>query len=227
MKSWLQQKQNWKIVICVAFFVGFIFFSVFKTNFQSIDVTVNLWAATIQTDTTTTLLAKGLHYIFDTMIIAIITIVTAGFLLIKGHKIQSLLLIAAVGGNALFVTAIKTITQVARPENQLLNDNSFAYPSGHCANAIIFIGLLTYYIWLKWGNKQHVKLLSVTLFSLITAIVSFDRIYLNMHWLSDITGSCLLGAFWLSFCIIFYEQLKLKNSTTEQAYSSFDKQTKI
>jgi len=210
-KSWLQQKQNVKMLICIAFFVGFMLFTGFKANFQSIDNTVNLWAATIHTNTAT-LLAKGLHYIFDTIIIAIATLVTAGFFLIKRCKIQSLLLIAAVGGNAMFVAAIKTITQVARPGNQLLHDTSFAYPSGHCAGAIIFVGLLTYYVWLKCGGSQQVKLLSATILGLITAFISFDRIYLNMHWLSDVIGGCLLGAFWLSFCIIFYEHLKRNNS---------------
>jgi undecaprenyl-diphosphatase len=190
-------------------------FSIFKAIFQSMDVAVNLWAATIHTDVGT-LLAKGIHYAFDTMIIAIATIVVAGFLLVKGHKIQSLLLVAAVGGNTLFIMAIKTITQVVRPENQLLNDASFAYPSGHCASAVVFVGLLTYYVWLKWGNSQHMKMLSATVFGLVTVFVSFDRIYLNIHWLSDIIGGCLLSAFWLSFCIIFYEKLKLCNTVETQ-----------
>jgi len=200
------------MAVCITLLVGFIIFTIFKTSFQSIDNTVNLWAATIHTDTVT-LLAKCIHHIFDTIIITVATIVIAGFLLIKGHKSQSLLLVAAVGGNALFVAAIKTITQVIRPENQLIHNESFSYPSGHCASAIIFIGLLTYYAWLKCGNKNQVtKILSIISFCLIVTFVSFDRIYLNMHWLSDVIGGCLLGMFWLSFCIIFYGRLNQSNS---------------
>jgi undecaprenyl-diphosphatase len=211
----LQQKQNRKTVVCVAFFVVFILFTIFKSSFQSIDGTVNLWSTTIHTDTAT-FLAKGLHYAFDTAITAVAAIAIAGILFIKGRKTQSLLLIAAVGGNALFVAAIKTITQVIRPENQLLQDASFAYPSGHCAGTIILVGLLTYYAWLKWGNSQRIKITSLAIFSLLVAFVSFDRIYLNIHWLSDVIGGCLLGTFWLSFCIIFYEHLKLDNSDWSQ-----------
>jgi undecaprenyl-diphosphatase len=206
--SLLQQKQSKKMIVCVVFLVSFIMFSVFKSSFQSIDSTINLWTVTIHTDTWT-LIAKGFHYAFDTMIITIAALVVAGVLLIKGRKTRSLLLVAAVGGNALFVAAIKTIAQVARPENQLLPDASFAYPSGHCAGVTIFIGLLTYYAWLKWGSSQHAKLLFVTIFGLVTACVGFDRIYLNIHWLSDVIGGFLFGAFWLSFCIIFYERLKI------------------
>jgi membrane-associated phospholipid phosphatase len=206
--NWLQQNQNKKIAICIAFLVGFILFSIFRTNFQTIDNTVNLWTATIHTDTAT-LLAKGIHYTFNTIIIAATTIIIAGFLFIKGHKTKSLLFLSAIGGNALLVTAIKTITQIARPENQIIHDTSFSYPSGHCTNAIVFVGLITYYAWLKWNSNQHTKIFSLTIFSLIITLVSFDRIYLNIHWLSDIIGGCLFGAFWLTLCIITYEPLKL------------------
>jgi undecaprenyl-diphosphatase len=209
--SLLQQKQVKKTVICVVFLVGFVLFSVFRAHFQSIDDTVNLWASTIHTNTMT-LIAKGIHYAFDTVIITVAALIVASFLLIKNHKTKSLLFIAAVGGNALFVAAIKTITHVARPENQLLNDASFAYPSGHCASVIVFVGLLTYYAWLKWSNSQNTKMLTAAIFSLVTIFVCFDRIYLNIHWLSDVIGGCLLGAFWLSFCIIFYEHLKINNT---------------
>ncbi len=220
MKTSLQHQQSKKIVVFVAFLVGFIMFSVFKASFQSLDVSVNLWSATIHTDTAT-LIAKGLHYTFDTIIIAIASIVVAGFLFLKRCKIQSLLLIAAVGGNALFIMAIKTITQVIRPENQLLNDASFAYPSGHCAGAVVFVGLLTYYAWLKWGDSQRVKMLFATVFGLVTVFVSFNRIYLNVHWLSDVIGGCLLGTFWLSFCIIFYEYIKIDSAVDSQNLQQF------
>lgn len=203
------------MVLCVTFLVGFLLFSIFKANFQSINTTINLWTATIHTDTAT-LLAKGIHYAFDTIMITVTAIIMAGFLLIKGHKAKSVLLLSSVGGSALLVTAIKTITQVARPENQVIHDSSFSYPSGHCAGAIVFVGLITYYIWLKWSSNQHVKVFSSVIFVLVVAFVGFNRIYLNVHWLSDVVGGYLFGAFWLSLCIIVYEPLKLSEETKEQ-----------
>lgn len=211
----LQQNRN-RVAVCIAFFVGFILFSIFRAKFQSIDNVVNLWTATIHTDTAT-LIAKCVHFALGTIAIAVASITIAGFLLIKSRKTQSLLLLAAVSGNALFVATIKTITQVIRPENQILHVASFSYPSGHCAGAIVFIGLLTYYIWLKWGSGQRIKILSTAIFGLVVAFVSFDRIYLNVHWLSDVIGGCLLGAFWLSFCVIFYERLKRDNNVDSQS----------
>lgn len=200
--------QNRNVTIaCIAFFLAFILFTIFQTNFQSINDAVNSWTTTIHADTAI-LLAKALSVAFDTITLAIISIVVASFLFIKNHKDQSLLLLAAVGGNALFVAIIKTLTHVARPENQLLYSSGFSYPSGHVTGVIIFVGLITYYAWLNWSDRKQVKLLSLVGFGLVVAFVSFDRLYLNVHWFSDVVGGCLFGAFWLSFCVMVYERFK-------------------
>jgi undecaprenyl-diphosphatase len=122
-----------------------------------------------------------------------------------------LLVLGGVGGNALLVAILKDFTQFARPENQLLDLSSYSYPSGHSAGVIVFIGLIVYFVWLNWNSSQRVKFLSSISFGLMVAFVSFDRVYLNVHWLSDVMGGCLLGAFCLSFCILIYEQLKLSD----------------
>jgi len=154
-------------------------------------------------------MAKILSVAFDTIVLTIMSLIIAGFLFIKNRKTQSILFLTGVGGTALFVAIIKTFTQVARPENQLLSGSGFSYPSGHSAGAIIFIGLITYLIWLNYNHNQHAKILSSMIFGLIVTIISFDRIYLNVHWLSDVVGGCLFGAFCLSFCIFIYKQLIL------------------
>jgi len=194
-------------MVSIVFFVVFMLFSIFRASFQSIDVTVNLWVLNIHTDTAT-LLAKVISVAFDTTIIAAASLLIASFLFIKNRKAQSVILLTALSGSVL-VAIIKNVTQVARPENQLLPGSGFSYPSGHSASTIIFIGLMVYYIWLNWNSSQRVKLLSLTSFGLVVALVGFDRIYLNVHWLSDVVGGWLFGAFWLSFCIMAYEQLKL------------------
>ena len=203
----LRQNQN-ALMICIILFVGFTFFSIFRTSFNSIDTTVNLWIITIHTDAAT-FIAKIVSVAFDTIALAIASLVIAVFLFIKNHKTHSLLLLTGIGGNALFVAIIKSLTQVTRPTNQLLYNSNFSYPSGHSTGVVVFIGLITYFVWLNWNNSQRVKILSSAIFGLMVTFVSFNRIYLNVHWLSDVVGGCLFGAFWLSFCILIYEQLNL------------------
>jgi undecaprenyl-diphosphatase len=185
----------------------FILFSLFRKNFHSTDITVNLWITSIHNDVAIDI-AKAISTAFDTIPLFVASLVIAGFLFIKNHKTQSLFLLVGVGGNAMFVAIIKNLVQVARPANQLLHSSGFSYPSGHSTGVVIFIGLIVYIAWLNWSNSQRVKILSSTSFGLMVALVSFDRIYLNVHWLSDVIGGCLFGTFWLSFCILIYEHLK-------------------
>ncbi len=182
-------------------------FSILRVNLQPIDVAVNLWTITIHNDIAI-LLAKALSTIFDTIIIVAASIVIATFLFLKKRKAQSVLLLTAIGGEALFVNIVKNIDQVARPENQLLLGSGYSYPSGHSAGVVVFIGLIAYYAWLNWDSSKRVKVFALAGFGLLVAFVSFDRVYLNVHWLSDVVGGWLFGAFWLSFCIMVYERLK-------------------
>ncbi len=192
---------------CIAFFVAFVLFSIFRTNFQSIDIAVNLWTITLHTDTSI-FLAKVLSTVFDTIIIVSASLVIATFLFLKKRKAQSILLLTAIGGDALLVVLAKNLDQVARPANQLLLGSGFSYPSGHSAGVIVFLGLIAYYAWIHWNSKRS-RILNSALFCLTVAFVSFDRVYLNVHWLSDVVGGWLFGAFWLTFCIMVYERLKL------------------
>jgi undecaprenyl-diphosphatase len=43
----------------------------------------------------------------------------------------------------------------------------------------------------------------------VTGIVGFDRIYLNVHWATDVIGAVLLGTFWLLLCILVFSRLQV------------------
>jgi len=204
-KSLFQQTRN-STIACIAFFVAYVLFSIFRINFQSIDVAVNLWTITIHNDASI-FLARLLSTVFDTILIVSASLVIATFLFIKKQKAQSVLLLTAIGGEALLIVFLKNLDQVARPENQLLLGSGFSYPSGHSAGVIVFLGLIAYYAWIHWSSKRS-RIFNAALFCLTVAFVSFDRVYLNVHWLSDVVGGWLFGAFWLTFCIMVYERLK-------------------
>jgi len=208
-------KWNKAILACAIFFVAFVLFSIFKTNFQSIDTTINLWVIPLHNDAAV-FSAKILSAAFDTTTLVIATLITSVFLVIKKRKAQSLLFATTVSGTALFITILKNLTQIARPENRLIEASGFSYPSGHCAGAVVFIGLIIYFIWSSQTVSHRVKFVSTLSYGLIVAFVGFDRIYLNVHWLSDVIGGYLFGAFWLSFCIIVYEHLKNRHTKLQR-----------
>ncbi len=73
----------------------------------------------------------------------------------------------------------------------LVAANSF--PSGHVMRAVIVYGLLAF-VGRRLSTSPWVQLLAVPLAVLAVVVVSFDRLYLDVHWESDVVGGLLLGA---------------------------------
>ena len=80
------------------------------------------------------------------------------------------------------------------------------FPKWTHDGSVVFFGILMYFVWKNYSSFK-VKALTSGLYVSITAIVGFDRIYLNVHWVSDVVGSIFLGAFWASLCILIFKYL--------------------
>lgn len=190
--------------------ICFLFVALFKVSFTMLDIDVNFWSVSIQTSFFTPI-AEVIAYVFDTPSLFTISLLTAAYLFYKNYGGNSLLLLGAMAGDAFIVEIVKTLVHSQRPLNMLMYDSGFSFPSGHTAGSIVFCGLLTYFGWQRWKSSKAKVSLSI-LFVAITFVVGFDRIYLNVHWFSDILGGCLLGIFWLTVSILTFQYLE----TTER-----------
>jgi membrane-associated phospholipid phosphatase len=76
---------------------------------------------------------------------------------------------------------------------------------------------------MHWDSAK-IKALTAGLYVSITVVVGFDRIYLNVHWFSDIVGAFFLGAFWLTSSILLFNLLfkRLVSSGRIQRFLSQD-----
>jgi membrane-associated phospholipid phosphatase len=114
--------------------------------------------------------------------------------------------VAISGAGIVFI--FKNIFRRPRPLAPLVDDiASFSYPSGHSFSAFTFAGIIIYLIYLS-KMKVWVKwLLSILLF-LFAALIALTRVYLNVHFPSDILAGFLLSMLWLS--ISFYAIKRMK-----------------
>ena len=204
------------MIVCVALLLSFLLVTLFRANFHQIDVEVNQWIPSIKS-ATLTFFAQGVALFFDTASLAIFSLIIAGFLFWKNYKAQGLLLLGAMGGDALIVSALKAFEHVARPTNNILFDTGFSYPSGHSAGCVVFVGVLAYFAWRHWQSTLSRALIGVG-FGSVVGVVGFDRLYLNVHWLSDVLGGWLFGAFWLSFVILVFRQLQLSGKVESESF---------
>jgi len=187
----------------VLFLICFLLTAVFRGSFNTINLNVNLWADSVNSGFFTPA-AKVISVIFNTTALFILTVIVAVYLFATHHKNYSLLLLGAMAGDALLVQIFKTLVMSPRPLNEIIASGGYSFPSGHTTGSVVFFGVLTYFAWVHWGSKK-VKLATGGFYVSITALVGFDRIYLNVHWFSDIIGAVFLGAFWLSFCILTFK----------------------
>jgi len=127
-------------------------------------------------------------------------------------------------GVTFLVELFKTIIKSPRPLNGIIAVSGYSFPSGHTTSSVVFFGVLTYFVWKNWDSPK-VKALTAGLYVSITAIVGFDRIYLNVHWFSDIVGSIFLGAFWVTVCILLFKYLV--SSGKIQRFLSQDAKSKV
>jgi len=199
--------RNQRIILLVFLvsLIGLVFVSLLKSNFTALDANVNSWAVSIQTSSFTPI-AETIDFVFDTPALLTITLLVAAWLFYKHYRKNSVLLVGGMSGCTVIVTMIKMAVHSARPLNELLSKSGFSFPSGHTSGSVVFCGLFTYFAWQHW--KPLKAKISSVLSVIVTSIVGFDRIYLNVHWFSDVLGGYLLGIFWLTFSILTFQYLE-------------------
>ena len=182
--------------------ICFLLIAFLRSSFSTVDANVNSWAVSIQSSAFTQI-AKLIHYGFGTTALSIVTALIAVYLFYKHYRNYALLLVGAMLGEILIVDILKRLIHSARPLNGIIPETGFSFPSGHATAAVVFGGLITYFIWQHFKSR-NVKILSGVLFVLISLVVGFSRIYLNVHWFSDVLGAYSLGIFWLTFCVLAF-----------------------
>lgn len=203
----LQQKAVLAVpVLCLT---CFLLLAVFKSSFTSANMIVNSWSASIQTSSFTAV-AVAISDVFDTEILLPISLVVAAALFFSNYREYSALVVGAMGGDAVILLITKTFIQSPRPADALVYDASNSFPSGEVTSCIVLFGMLAYLVWQVRGNSEAKSFSAAFSFAMFS-VVSLDRIYLNVHWFTDVLGGCLLGAFWLTFSILVFQYLVATN----------------
>ena len=131
------------------------------------------------------------------------------FLIIKRNN-YSLFLTAISIVSTSTMSILKNIIKRTRPDIlRLINVSGYSYPSGHSMISVCVFGYLIYYI-LKTYKNNYLKYLLTTILSIIIISIGISRIYLGVHYFSDIIGGYLVSSIIL---IIF---IKYKNNNLKR-----------
>jgi len=155
------------------------------------DMTAADLAADLQTDWLTSL--EKLVTAFGTPVALVVVSVIAGLgFAIRGHRAELWILISAAALLLIAVPELKDAVGRPRPPDGLVEAGGFSYPSGHAAYSVVYSWLATAFTArLRPGWSGGTTLLVVGL--LITAAIGLSRVYLGVHYLSDVSGGWGLG----------------------------------
>ena len=105
--------------------------------------------------------------------------------------------------------ALKHVINRARPSlEHLVEVNTLSYPSGHSMSAMAFYGFLVY-LSITLIPKKRLKVLVALLICLLILSIGTSRIYLGVHYPSDVAAGFVGGLIWVTLCIIVFNTFSL------------------
>ena len=133
--------------------------------------------------------------------IFVISLTTILFFVIKDKKI-GISIITNLGIVTILNQIIKFIMQRPRPtEFRIIGETGYSFPSGHSMVSLAFYGYLIYLIY-KYINNKHLKRTLIIILSVLICIIGVSRIYLGVHYTSDVLGGFLIS---FAYLIIYIE----------------------
>lgn len=119
----------------------------------------------------------------------------------------SYILIACILSNTLFNNALKLLFQRERPIWKSYNPTGYSYPSGHAMSSLAFYGLIIYLLIKYYKGKAKYPI--IVILSLLIIVVGLSRIYLGVHYLTDVLGAYFFDLIFLSVFITLSENNKV------------------
>ncbi len=105
---------------------------------------------------------------------------------------------------------LKFLYMRPRPDNlPLIHENSLSFPSAHAMNSFLFFAALSYFIFRETKNKQLTIVISLISATLI-GLIGISRIYLGVHYPSDVIGGFIAGFLWFTSAILFEKTIIFK-----------------
>lgn len=154
-----------------------------------------------------TRIMKGFTFLGSSLVATLLSVIAFLFLwLVLRHRKELLMFLLSVGGSEIWNIIIKNWMQRQRPTmHRLIEISGFSFPSGHSMAAFALYGTLTYLLW------RHIPALAgriamIVIGVALTLLIGISRIYLGVHYPSDVFGGYLASATWLMLSIYIFEK---------------------
>lgn len=152
--------------------------------------------------------ARAITSLGDSRFVYPMTGLVAAVLALRGRRVSAILFVASVGGGGLLEVLLKLAYQRPRPDLvvPLVRVDSFSFPSGHATLAAVFFGgvaAIVFHVTPRRGARASAVAAAV----LVAGSVGLSRVYLGVHWATDVAAGFLIGLFWVVVCATATESI--------------------
>jgi membrane-associated phospholipid phosphatase len=128
---------------------------------------------------------------------------------IRRQWLEAIFMLATTS-NVLLAFILKDIIHRARPfpiaENAtglIQKIDQYSYPSGHVLFFVVFFGFFAYLAWIHFAGRARVIVIAIC--GALIFLIGPSRVFLGVHWASDVLGSYIIGTIWLLILILAYQ----------------------
>lgn len=189
----IKNNKRWCLLFISLIIFLFILENVFDNEIVTFDANVYNTISLVKNDFMTNVF-KGITEFGSAKVLILIALTS--LVVVKNKKIGTAisLNLASIG---LLNYILKNIIQRPRPEGfRLVEETGFSFPSGHSMASMAFYGLIIYFVFKNVKNKA-VRITACTGLSILIVLIGMSRIYLGVHYASDVMAGFLVSIVYL------------------------------
>lgn len=144
------------------------------------------------------------------LVVIVIVAIAATFLWLTRHKYSAILLLVSTGGGLIVNNILKLIFDRERPQafEWLAHASSSSFPSGHAMSAAIVYATVGY-LAARLQRRRWARWLTMFLAFCMIVLICVSRLYLGVHYPSDVLAGLILGLAWAAFCMAALEAIQV------------------
>lgn len=195
-------KKSFYLFVFLFFADAFLVLSGISSSFDS---AISLFFS-VHNNMILTNIFKIISFICSPKFMIVLNVLLFIFIIIKKKYKLSIIVLSSIS-SVIINNLVKIIVRRERPDYlRMVVEKSYSFPSGHAMISVLFFGSIIYLV--NKYNLKHKKLITFSLSTFIL-LVGISRIYLGVHYLTDVVGGYLLGIVVLFFIIHILERKKL------------------
>lgn len=144
--------------------------------------------------------------------VVIVALITLAILWWRRYKLEIMVFILTCLGGVILNTGLKLFFSKPRPQlwHQLITERSFSFPSGHAIGSMVLYGFVAYLLAFHYPKFST---LIYTLAVILIGAIGLSRLYLGVHWPTDIIAGYGVGFLWLTICITMLKLQRIRQSS--------------